>query len=137
MIPEPNQQHDEWTSCPPGTLRRMMGEVHQARRRALMRRFTSVLAVACLLGAGAWLGAQAFVFSRPAADPQEFVTLRCSEVRELLVQYGHGALADKVRERVSAHLRECPHCRSQHLRIQAEQAKKQTSWLATKSPVKI
>jgi hypothetical protein len=137
MIRENHQHDDSWTACPPGALRRVMGEVRQTQRRAALRRVSSVLAVVCLLGASAWLGAQAFVASRDAPDHlQQHAALRCSDVRQLLVDYGHGALADTLREHIAAHLRECPHCRAQLRRLQEEEAKKQTSWLAKKAPAK-
>jgi hypothetical protein len=133
-----NQHHEEpWSACPPGMLRRMADEVREHRRRDGLRRVTSILAVACVVASGAFLGGQAYTRWAAPNGPQEIVTLRCSEIRKLLVEYGHGALADSVREQISAHLRECPHCREQHLKLQKEeQEKKQTSWLAKKAPAK-
>jgi hypothetical protein len=137
MSRESEQQHDEsWAPCPPGTLLRMTQRVRETRRRDATRRITSVLAVVCLLAAGAGLGAATWIAARTPDAPAEFTALRCSEIRDLLVQYGHGTLADKLRQTIAAHLRECPSCREHHRKLQEEQAKKQTSWLVTKVPVK-
>jgi hypothetical protein len=137
MARETKQNDDSWSACPPGTLRTMLGEVRHSRRRTAIRRVTSVVAVACLLGASAWLGAQTFVWSRANTDQvHQHAAMRCSDVRGLLVDYGHGALAGTLREHIAAHLRECPSCRAHLRKLQEEQVKKQTSWLAKKAPVK-
>ena len=102
-----DQHDDDWSPCPPGTLRALAeGLSDEKRRRARRRQIVAAAVSVCVLLTaitvyGTWL------------PPRESGGggLTCGEVMDALPDYVAGTLESPIRDGVDRHLEKCPECR--------------------------
>lgn len=95
-----------WSECPKGTLQQLSRRLHIAKVTRTVRRVSTVLTVAIVIGAGTWSVI-------PSAHERPAPGIRCAEVRLLLPQFVAGNLPDSTAKALAIHLESCPSCASQ------------------------
>ncbi len=109
----PEQEHDRWESCPPGTLTRTVHEIrrrHLGRRRVKIAGLTSSFVV--LLFVVVIIAQQ---FGRTPLNTIPIMgPISCATLRSLLPAYIAQELKPGVMGQVETHLDKCPHCREQY-----------------------
>ena len=97
-------QNDQWDSCPPGEITRMVAAVHRKRRQATIKWFASLGGSVCLVLAVLTVATVVWVNQLPAKN------LTCREVVDYMQEYHQGILGVGITASIEAHLSDCPSC---------------------------
>lgn len=93
----------DWITCPQGELNRLANRLRSRRRRMHTAMAGAALLLLLVVGFGVWS-------LRPSEEQYNFAGITCKRVQSLAMAYSEGTLAADLRDRVNAHIDQCPRC---------------------------
>jgi hypothetical protein len=106
MNDSPDTQNDNWAACPEGTVRGLVSQLQTRKRNEKIQRGVAIVA---MLFVSVFLGSYVAGWLTP--DSKDFGGISCRQVVEHAEGYVTQSLDAETRGKISAHLKQCDHCR--------------------------